>query len=304
MQPWWRSCLAECRWPKPGCTRAVAGVSWLEDWADKLKPLGLRPVVSDQRETFKGLGGAQQTSDRAWEFPVGLQGAHTTITFQEIAGDMPGLTAKGDLKRWGADMRFSEGRMDLVGLDRWNLPLADDNRLVKLNFLEFDKARLLKDEFLDRFRSDDDGKEKAYLCVEAWLPQLGGKPGIMKRKEKRLINCGMGEISALLGSMTDHGSTFLVEFHLGRSVLTKVAVAGGHVVGEPVALKQKTHQKIKTTACLNILSTTSPQLAVVTLSASEMCDMEDDALELATKVADEQRKDGKEILILGCGVLT
>ena len=105
-----------------GCTRAVAGVSWLEDWAAKLKPLGLQPVVTDQRETFKGLGGAQQTSDRAWEFPVGLQGAHTTITFQEIAGDMPGLTAKGDLKRWGADMRFSEGRLDLVGLDRWNLP--------------------------------------------------------------------------------------------------------------------------------------------------------------------------------------
>ena len=67
--------------------------------------------------------------------------------------------------------------MDLVGLDRWNLPLADDNRLVKLNFLEFDKARLLKDEFLDRFRSEDDVKEKAYLCMEAWLPQLGGGGG-------------------------------------------------------------------------------------------------------------------------------
>ena len=68
----------------------------------------------------------------------------------------------------------------------------------------------------------------------------------MKRREKRLINSGIGEISALVGNLTDHGSTFLVEFHLGSSVLTKVAAAGGHVVGEPVALRQKPHQMINT----------------------------------------------------------
>ena len=60
-----------------------------------------------------------------WTFLVGLHDAHSTVTFQEIEGNMSGLIAKPDLFCWGIDLRFSDGVYNVVQLNRWGYKLEN-----------------------------------------------------------------------------------------------------------------------------------------------------------------------------------
>ena len=102
-----------------GCTQAVAGKQWMHDWAAQLEALGLKLTVKAQPECFTGLGGVVFDNLCMWTFPVALHCAHSTISFQEIEANMPGLIAKPDRFRWGIHLRFSDGTYDVVQLNRW-----------------------------------------------------------------------------------------------------------------------------------------------------------------------------------------
>ena len=61
-----------------------------------------------------------------WTFPVGLHDAHSTITFQEIEGNMSGLIAKPDRFCGGIDLRFSDRIYNVVQLNRWGYKLGNN----------------------------------------------------------------------------------------------------------------------------------------------------------------------------------
>lgn len=47
---------------------------------------------------------------------------------------MPSLTAKEDLVRWGAQTSFTEGQMDYVYLELWDVPMKLDREHIALDF--------------------------------------------------------------------------------------------------------------------------------------------------------------------------
>ena len=196
----------------------------------------MRPVVTDNTEKFLGLGGVENISKKKWEFPVGIKGAHSSITFQEIDGSMPGLTAREDLRRWGADYRFSDSQLDLAHLDRWGLGVGADGEHTVLNFMDFDEQTVATDQLFEAYRSPT----SAFLTtsvrtmppptvMKAWISQLGIERGVPKKNQRKEIS--------FFGTMRDHGATFLWEFFAGHAQLTMEAADSGHIAFAPTDLR-------------------------------------------------------------------
>ena len=221
-----------------GCTRAVAGRQWLQAWADRLKPFGLAPIITDSVEKFVGLGGDVKVSPRRWEFPVGIKGSHTTITFQEIDGDMPGLTA----------FDFNAGVVSLKDLGSVRIPLGPDGEHVALDYLRFDDAGLHSDAELNRFRTDGaDSLPEVSDTVpfplalpkptdEDWN-QLTGARGVLKRGQRRKLLAGIAELDRDLLTLRDHGRSFVWEFFAGTARLSTIVCDGGHIGLPPVDIR-------------------------------------------------------------------
>ena len=77
-----------------------------------------------------------------WILNVDLIGKHTTASFQEISGEMPGSTASQDLARWRATLRLANGSIDLEELDVWNQQVREYNNHMVLDLHGYDKEQL------------------------------------------------------------------------------------------------------------------------------------------------------------------
>ena len=245
-----------------GCTRAVGGRVWLEEWADRLKEHGMQPIVRENKERFLGLGGVVVESSRAWELPADIRGAHTCVTFQEIEGDMSGLTAKGDMRRWGAVLDLAEGKLDFTALGVEGYPVPSGEGHATINFLEFGKdplndpkfSRLRVHESLNAtatVRAQLENPESALIQQKAvaensseipWSAEVrDGKKGIISRAARRLLEVSVAQLERELASTRDHGRTFVWEFFAGRAELSSQASEGGHVAFMPSGLVYRVH---------------------------------------------------------------
>ncbi|CAK0831810.1 unnamed protein product, partial [Prorocentrum cordatum] len=85
-----------------GASVAVAGRGWLGKIATELEKYGLRPIIVEASQKFKG-------AKQKWiGIPIGIGKRHVLQEYFEIPGDMIGLTRKKNLADWKTNLYLCE----------------------------------------------------------------------------------------------------------------------------------------------------------------------------------------------------
>ena len=102
-----------------GANIDVAGSQWVDAIDTYLRShvgLKIRRMKTSDTTSMGGLGGTENTVIGQVEIPVGIEGRHQTMVFQEILGENPGLLGSASMRKWGGVLWMGEDFVELHGL--------------------------------------------------------------------------------------------------------------------------------------------------------------------------------------------
>ncbi|CAK0904441.1 unnamed protein product [Prorocentrum cordatum] len=224
-----------------GASVAVAGRGWLDKIAAELEKYGLRPIIVEASQKFKGLGGARREAKQKWIIPIGIGKKHVLQEYFEIPGDMVGLTSKKNLADW-----------------KTNLCLRDDGQWADFQELGVHDKELMKlpgghaEPLFEKFRINVEKVELEVFLVAGALqvskPDFrvqddadrgvqdatkNGNKGIFKKFTLKRIDKLMKEYAVIFDALRDNNETFLWELFAKEARFTHVASMGGHANATP-----------------------------------------------------------------------
>ncbi|CAK0808101.1 unnamed protein product [Prorocentrum cordatum] len=215
-----------------GASGAVAGRGWLDKIAAELEKHGLRPIIVEASQKFKGLGGARREAKQKWIIPIGIGKKHVLQEYFEIPGDMIGLTSKKNLADWKTNVYLRE---DGQWADFQELGVYD-KELVKLpsghagiDIFDYDLESYEAEPLFEKFRINVE-KVEPEVCLVAETLQVS-KPdfrvqGIFKKGTLKQIDKLMKEYAVIFDVLRDNNETFLWELFAKEARFIHVASKG------------------------------------------------------------------------------
>ncbi|CAK0847357.1 unnamed protein product [Prorocentrum cordatum] len=222
-----------------GASVAVAGRGWLDKIAAELEKYGLRPIIVEASQKFKGLGGARREAKQKWIIPIGIGKKHVLQEYFEIPGDMIGLTSKKNLADRKTNLYLRE---DGQWADFQDLGVYD-KELVKLpggragiDIFDYDLESYEAEPLFEKFRINVEKVEPEVFLVAETLQVT--KPdfrvqGILKKGTLKRIDKLMKEYAVIFDVLRDNNETFLWELFAKEARFTHVASKGGHANATP-----------------------------------------------------------------------
>ncbi|CAK0844868.1 unnamed protein product [Prorocentrum cordatum] len=236
-------------------TPAVAGRGWLETIAAELEKHGLRHIIVEASQKFKGLGGARREAKRKWIIPIGIGTTHVLQEYIEIPGDMIGLTRKKNLADWKTNLYLRE---DGQWVDFQELGVHD-KELAKLpgghagiDIFDYDLESYEAEPLLEKSRINvENVEQEAFLVAETlqeskpdftvkddadwWVQEAmkNGSKGIFKKGTLKRIDKIMKEYAVIFDVLRDNNETFLWELFAEEARFTHIASRGGHENATP-----------------------------------------------------------------------
>jgi hypothetical protein len=204
---------------------------------------------------FNGLGGARRVSQHFWEIPVGIFGRHDIVEVAEIAGDMPCLISRGQLKTWGAELRLKDNLLDLRQLQTGGQLCETPGGHLMLDMVACDEATKHTDLRFRRYLLPElpelDAEEAALHAAEAKddeSPEVlfpvseaiaaGTWNAAVPQRVRKSAAKTLAKLDVAFRVLADDlGQTMVWELFAGVARLSKTAAMGGHVVGAPYELK-------------------------------------------------------------------
>ena len=238
-----------------GATVAVAGRGWLDKIAKELAKYGLKPIIVEASQKFKGLGGARRESKQKWIIPIGIGRKHLLQEYFEIPGDMIGLTSKKNLAEWKTNLYMREEgqwadfqELDVydkellklpgghAGIDIFDYDLESYEaeplfEKFRINAVSYEPEVFLVAETLQEFKPDFKVKEDAGLWVAEAL--RNGNKGIFKKNTLKRIDELMKEYQVIFDVLRDNQETFLWELFAKEARFTRAVSKGGHAHATP-----------------------------------------------------------------------
>ncbi|CAK0798713.1 unnamed protein product [Prorocentrum cordatum] len=238
-----------------GASVAVAGRGWLDKIAVELEKYGLRRIIVEASQKFKGLGGARREAKQKWIIPIGIGKKHVLQEYFEIPGDMIGLTSKKNLADWKTNLYLRE---DGQWADFQDLGVYD-RELVKLpggragiDIFDYDLESYEAEPLFEKFRINVEKVEpEAFLVAETlqvskpdfrvkddadrWVQDAtkNGNKGIFKKGTLKRIDKLMKEYAVIFDVLRDNNEMFLWELFAKAARFTHVASKGGHANATP-----------------------------------------------------------------------
>ncbi|CAK0827876.1 unnamed protein product, partial [Prorocentrum cordatum] len=209
-----------------GASVAVAGRGWLDKIAVELEKYGLRPIIVEASQKFKGLGGARREAKQKWIIPIGIGKKHVLQEYFEIPSDMIGLTSKKNLADWKTNLYLRE---DGQWADFQELGVYD-KELVKLpgghagiDIFDYDLQSYEAEPLFEKFRINVEKVEpEVFLVAETlqvskpdfrvkddadrWVQEAtkNGNKGIFKKGTLKRIDMLMKEYAVIFDVLRDN----------------------------------------------------------------------------------------------------
>ena len=246
-----------------GCTASVAGIEWLKSLEAEVRRYGLRPQKTPATETFYGLGGVRRQATTRWIFPAGVLGNNTAVAFYELAGSMPGLISKPQLREWGFNWYSKKDLVDFESFGRYSCSLKQSRTGCMLLDLTDYGEHPRQDPQFSGFqvqqpqqahqaenKTEDQCYHEVYFSLAltdssellSEVQQVQAQPDLKRCKAmtgstRRQVISTVEEFEICLAAIKDPGHTFLWEVFAGEGLTTRISIQGGHISGQPLELQ-------------------------------------------------------------------
>jgi len=216
-----------------GANVETAGDIWIKAYEAMLaRRWGLRVIRHDAGDgAIGGLGDCNSQVQYRAELPVGINGAHSRVIVNEIAGSTPGLLSSTSQRRWGAVLHMAEDFILFRDLN-CSVYCGRSNGHLMLDTLEFDAKRIRSDPGMQRFliqteadaeTEDEVSHSETYHSVLE-KPTLDTASDVLTLDKSGILeDSARTEINKTSG-MLDRKSDTVCDHHDGELITEKIGV--------------------------------------------------------------------------------